>query len=226
MEYIRHTNECWWGTSIKLVTTDGYAMVELAILKEDPECGFVCGLVVHPLKRRQHIATSLLQEVDNEAFCMGLKKLFLHVEKTQWVHEWYRRIEWVDSENQDLFVPTVLMWKNVSRSGVKRIISRNHHVSLGEKLSLYEQASEVWGATNLALLTMEECGEMLDKLGKLNRDRTTPDEVVEELADVSIMMEQMAVAFGLYEKYTNIQECKLTRLKERLAGNKTNKVPH
>ncbi len=38
MEYVRHANECWWGTCLKLITTDGYAMVQLGIVKEEPEC--------------------------------------------------------------------------------------------------------------------------------------------------------------------------------------------
>ena len=85
-----------------------------------------------------------------------------------------------------------------------------------ERISLYERAIEQWGVKDQVFMVMEECGEMLDKLAKMNRGRSTEEEVRTELVDVYILMEQMAVIFGGYEKFEEELERKLARLKERL----------
>lgn len=64
---------------------------------------------------------------------------------------------------------------------------------------------------------MEECGELLSVLAKSKRHRTGRDEIISELADVSIMVEQMALFYGELE-YISEKERKLLRLKERLAN--------
>lgn len=85
-----------------------------------------------------------------------------------------------------------------------------------ERISLYERAIEQWGVTAQVFMVMEECGEMLDKLAKINRNRSTDEEVRTELVDVYILMEQMAVVFGGYDKFEEELERKLVRLKDRL----------
>lgn len=84
-----------------------------------------------------------------------------------------------------------------------------------QRKKLYEKAIEYWGVPAQIMMVMEETGELLNALGKFNRDRATRDDVITELADVSILMEQMAVIFGL-EDFKNEKERKLERLKERL----------
>lgn len=84
-----------------------------------------------------------------------------------------------------------------------------------EKVELFEQVLEAWGIGNQVFMVMEETGEMLNALAKANRGRVTKEDVITELADVSIMMEQMAVHFG-YEEFKAEKERKLNRLKERL----------
>ena len=84
-----------------------------------------------------------------------------------------------------------------------------------EKVELFKVVLETWGIGNQVFMVMEETGEMLNALAKANRGRVTKEEVITELADVSIMMEQMAVHFG-YEEFKSEKERKLNRLKERL----------
>ena len=84
-----------------------------------------------------------------------------------------------------------------------------------EKVELFKEVLEAWGIGNQVFMVMEETGEMLNALAKANRGRVTKEDVITELADVSIMMEQMAVHFG-YEEFKAEKERKLNRLKERL----------
>ena len=68
-----------------------------------------------------------------------------------------------------------------------------------EKVILYTKVMEAWGINAQVDMVMEETGEMLAALGKGKRGRVPKEEIITELADVSIMMEQMAVFFGLDE---------------------------
>lgn len=84
-----------------------------------------------------------------------------------------------------------------------------------EKVLLYTKVLDAWGIEAQVSMVMEESGEMLAALGKARRGRVTKEEVITELADVSIMMEQMAVFFGL-DEFREEKERKLRRLETRL----------
>lgn len=88
-----------------------------------------------------------------------------------------------------------------------------------DRLDLYRKAIESWGIEAQVFMVMEEVGEMLNALAKANRGRSTSKEIITELADVSIMMEQMASYFG-WEEFEKEKEYKLERLKERLEYDK------
>lgn len=73
--------------------------------------------------------------------------------------------------------------------------------------------SRGFGAQHLQLT--EECGELLAALNHYRRGRGSTKEVITELADVSVMVEQMAHKFG-YEKFIKERNRKILRLKSRL----------
>ena len=85
-----------------------------------------------------------------------------------------------------------------------------------ERRELYETALTKWGVENQLWMVTEECGELLNAIGKMRRERVTREDVITELADVTIMCEQIAQYMG-YDDYTKEMERKLERLKERLA---------
>lgn len=80
---------------------------------------------------------------------------------------------------------------------------------------VYQKAIEKYGFLNQRMMLVEECGELLNEIAKANRGRTTVANIITELADVSIMVEQMAEFFGV-EAYQKEKERKIERLKERL----------
>lgn len=84
-----------------------------------------------------------------------------------------------------------------------------------ERREVYETALTKWGVENQLWMVIEECGELLNAIGKMRRERVTREDVITELADVTIMCEQIAQYMG-YDDYTNEMERKLERLKERL----------
>ena len=84
-----------------------------------------------------------------------------------------------------------------------------------DRLKLYETAISKWGIEAQVFMVMEETGEMLNALAKANRGRVTSEEIITELADVSIMMEQMAFYFG-WDEFKKEKQRKLMRLGGRL----------
>lgn len=78
-----------------------------------------------------------------------------------------------------------------------------------------------YGFNNQREILMEECAELIQAVSKLIRnDAKTSDNYIEELADVSIMLEQMKQALSDTEKqaYTNVINRKLERQINRMRG--------
>lgn len=84
-----------------------------------------------------------------------------------------------------------------------------------EKYTLYDRALDEFGENNQKWMLVEECGELLNALAKKRRGRASKEDIISELADVHIMVEQMAFMYGL-EEFQAEKERKLARLEERL----------
>ena len=82
-----------------------------------------------------------------------------------------------------------------------------------ERIGLYKKAIETWGIEAQRNMAFEELGELNTILARDRRGRATKEEILTELADVTIMCEQMAtiIGFDLYEKE---MERKLIRLRD------------
>ena len=94
-----------------------------------------------------------------------------------------------------------------------------------QKIALYQQAIEHFGLASQVTMVFEETGELQNALAKFIRGRCTRQAVITELADVYIMVEQMARLFG-QEHFAAEKERKLNRLARRIGitnGNKSNK---
>lgn len=89
-------------------------------------------------------------------------------------------------------------------------------MEVSRRRQIYEKALVKWGVENQLWMVTEECGELLNAIGKMRRERVTREDVITELADVTIMCEQIAQYIG-YDDYTREMERKLERLKQRLA---------
>lgn len=85
-----------------------------------------------------------------------------------------------------------------------------------EEIPVLKTAIKEFGHANQILKTFEELGELTDALAKYHRDgRADKAQVISELADVSIMVDQMAIEFGLSD-FNAERARKLQRLKNRL----------
>lgn len=80
---------------------------------------------------------------------------------------------------------------------------------------IYKQAVDIWGRESQMKMAIEECAEMIDAICKFNRRRVGISEVITEIADVQIMMQQMAYIFG-EDAVEKERQRKLERLKSRI----------
>ena len=87
------------------------------------------------------------------------------------------------------------------------------------RIKLYKKAIKKWGIEAQIRMFFEEIAELTLEIchtGRENKVTFTCD-LINEFADVEIMLEQMAVAFNIpREKIYNKKKEKLVRLEERL----------
>ena len=83
-----------------------------------------------------------------------------------------------------------------------------------ERLKLYDAAITKWGLGAQKEMAYEELGELITALAQDSRGRVTSEDIITELADVTIMCEQMAYVLG-YEDYEKEMENKLIRLRDK-----------
>lgn len=76
-----------------------------------------------------------------------------------------------------------------------------------------------YGEENQCRLAMEECSELIQAINKCLRypnDEKHHENLIEEIADVSIMIKELKIIFGISdEEYKNMKQNKLNRVYER-----------
>lgn len=82
-----------------------------------------------------------------------------------------------------------------------------------ERLKLYDAAIRKWGVGAQKTMAFEELGELITALAQDSRGRVTTEELLTELADVTIMCEQLALILG-FDKYEKEIDRKLIRLRD------------
>lgn len=104
------------------------------------------------------------------------------------------------------------------------VLSANQSQDTAEEQNICLDAMKSWGEWENFGILAEESGEMLSAINKLFRGRASAEDVITELADVSLVITAFAMYFG-YDKYLAEKDRKLQRLKGRLEEwhNKTGK---
>lgn len=84
-----------------------------------------------------------------------------------------------------------------------------------EQEEILQRAIDTWGRHEQEQMAIGECGEFLALFGRKVQGRLTREAMVDEIADVTIMMRQMARIYGEDLVKVRIQY-KLRRLEEKL----------
>lgn len=90
---------------------------------------------------------------------------------------------------------------------------------------LYTKAINTYGVREQSAVATEECAELIQAINKHQRNGSTDtlSNLIEEIADVLIMIDQLKAMYNLSEEAINIKKnYKLCRLEQRL-GKETEK---
>ena len=82
-----------------------------------------------------------------------------------------------------------------------------------DRIKIYKEAIAKWGEEAQVNMLNEECGELITAVAQFRRGRTSHHDVMTELADASIMIEQIATMMN-YEDFEKEKDRKLLRLRD------------
>ena len=85
-----------------------------------------------------------------------------------------------------------------------------------ERARIYGEAIHHYGNSKQCLVAIEEMSELIKELCKNDRGNENWTNVAEEIADVTIMIEQLRLIFDCNDYVNEVMDFKLRRLKERL----------
>ena len=89
-------------------------------------------------------------------------------------------------------------------------------ISYTERCEIYKRALLLFGTDAQIKMFFEEAAELQNALCKLARGRDSADHVAEEIADLTIMLEQLRLIFSCNERVCEIMDEKCRRLAERI----------
>lgn len=87
---------------------------------------------------------------------------------------------------------------------------------MNTRIPVYTDAMNLWGADFQKSMFHEEVGEVLTAISHEKRGRCGNATVLEELADLQIMLNQLVILYGTDEEFKTVLNAKLTRLVERI----------
>lgn len=91
-----------------------------------------------------------------------------------------------------------------------------NRISYEERRTVYEAALQEWGAEAQINKFTEELGEFLVELGRLRNGAGNRDAFAEELADLTIMLEQLRLIYDVNDEVCDHMDYKIHRLMDRI----------
>lgn len=86
-----------------------------------------------------------------------------------------------------------------------------------EKEDIYHRALRVWGKEPQMLQVIEEMSELTKEILKnVNRKKNNINELIEETADVEIMLEQLKCCYGINKQVEDYKANKVVLIEKRL----------
>lgn len=80
---------------------------------------------------------------------------------------------------------------------------------------IFERALDTWGEQAQMDMAVEECAELQAELARYWRGRSDEEDIIEEVADVAIMVRQLSLIFGPDRVHDEAMR-KIERLETRL----------
>ena len=83
---------------------------------------------------------------------------------------------------------------------------------------IYRKAFDHFGKGNQITVAIEELSELIKELCKVQRGKMNIEHIVEEIADVEIMIEQLRMIFNSDRDIEKVKAQKIERLECRISG--------
>ena len=96
-----------------------------------------------------------------------------------------------------------------------RVASVNK-VTYEERKAIYEAALEKWGEQAQTMMAVEEMSELTKEICKLYRGKRDMGALAEEIADVTIMLEQLRLIYDINDLVCWYMDAKVLRLQNRV----------
>lgn len=85
-----------------------------------------------------------------------------------------------------------------------------------KRVDVYNAAIRTWGEQAQSWMVVEEASEVLKELCKMQRGRGSKEALADEIADLTIMLEQLRLMYDVNEAVCQHMDMKVQRLTERL----------
>ena len=95
-------------------------------------------------------------------------------------------------------------------------MARVNKVTYEERKAIYEAALEKWGEQAQTMMAVEEMSELTKEICKMYRGKRDMEALADEIADVTIMMEQMRLLFDVNQLVQDRIDYKVKRLAQRI----------
>jgi DNA repair ATPase RecN len=89
------------------------------------------------------------------------------------------------------------------------------------RAKVYDEALKIFGGENQLIVALEELSECQKEICKVMRGDGNLEHLAEEIADATIMLEQVRLMYGLNELVCKKMDEKVKRLEDRLEGGST-----
>ena len=93
-------------------------------------------------------------------------------------------------------------------------------ISYPDRCKTYTNAMFAFGERNQLIVAIEELSECQKEICKILRGGENFPHLAEEIADATIMLEQLRLIFNINDQVCECMDAKVRRLEERLNGGK------
>ena len=100
-----------------------------------------------------------------------------------------------------------------------------NHITPEERAKVYADALTTFGANCQLVVALEEMSELQKEICKALRGNLNPMHLAEEVADATIMLEQVQQIFLIHNAVGHMMDSKIVRLRQRIDDAKARQRP-
>ena len=100
----------------------------------------------------------------------------------------------------------------------KKATGEMNKINYEDRKKVYQAALRKWGVGLQTMMAVEEMSELTKEICKIKRGKIDLDALADEIADVTIMLEQLREIYGLNDAVCDHMDAKILRLQSRVGG--------